>query len=230
MEREGLRSLDSDAFARFSEAVQPLSEFMMYYDSALSIVRSKVEALDKEFEVKHQRNPVENIKSRLKKPSSIIEKLQREGYEITLENARKYVTDIAGIRIICTFTKDIIHIANLLMNQDDVKTILLKDYINHPKPNGYRSLHLIVEVPVFLSTGRKNVTVEIQIRTVAMDFWACIEHKINYKKNIPNKEVISERLHEIALQITNIDLEMQSIDEKITAQEAVDEEVSKSGV
>jgi putative GTP pyrophosphokinase len=199
----------------FSKALQPIKEFMMNYSCAMEVVKTKIDVLNKEFQVRTCRNPVESVVSRLKEPSSIIAKLERLGHEKTIEEAEKYILDIAGVRIICSFVKDIYMIAELLMKQEDLKLLRMKDYIRNPKPNGYRSLHLILSVPIVLSTGKKDVMVEVQIRTSAMDFWASIEHKITYKKDFPEKERITRQLRECAEQINTIDMRMEKIDEAI---------------
>ena len=154
---------------------------MMRYTCAIREVKTKLEVLNDELSVKNQRNPIEMIKSRVKKPKSIVEKLQRRGFEISLESMEKNLDDVAGIRIICSFLDDIYEVADMLIRQDDVKVIAVKDYIQNPKPNGYRSYHMIIEIPVFFSDSKKPIRVEVQIRTIAMDFWASLEHDLKYK-------------------------------------------------
>ena len=153
----------------------------MRYTCAIREVKTKLEVLNDELSVKNQRNPIEMIKSRVKKPKSIVEKLQRRGFEISLESMEKNLDDVAGIRIICSFLDDIYEVADMLIRQDDVKVIAVKDYIQNPKPNGYRSYHMIIEIPVFFSDSKKPIRVEVQIRTIAMDFWASLEHDLKYK-------------------------------------------------
>lgn len=196
-------------------SVQPFKEMLMYYECALLEIKTKVEVLDKGFEVKYQRNPVQTIKTRLKKPVSIVEKLDKLGLPRTIDNMEEHIHDIAGIRIICSFIEDIYTIAELLTGQDDVILLQKKDYIQHPKPNGYRSLHLLVEVPIFLSNQKKPVCVEVQLRTVAMDFWASTEHNIKYKKDVPNRSAITERLRLCAEKVASLDFEMQEIEREI---------------
>ena len=156
-------------------------EVQLVYNSALKEIGTKLEILNDEFQHVHQYNPIEHIKSRIKSPESIVKKLKKHGYESSIQNMVKYVNDIAGIRVICSFTSDIYRIAEMLINQNDIRVLSVKDYILNPKPSGYKSYHLIVTVPIFLSDRIVDAKVEIQIRTVAMDFWASLEHKIHYK-------------------------------------------------
>lgn len=165
---------------RFSE-VDAWKTNMFLYNAALKEVGTKIEILNEEFLNVHNYNPIEHIKSRVKSPESIVRKLKRNGYEVTIENMVKHLNDIAGIRIICSFTSDIYMIAEMISNQSDITVIQIKDYIANPKENGYKSYHLVVSVPIYLSDGPVDVKVEIQIRTIAMDFWASLEHKIYYK-------------------------------------------------
>ena len=165
---------------RFSE-VDAWKTNMFLYNAALKEVGTKIEILNEEFLNVHNYNPIEHIKSRVKSPESIVKKLKRNGYEVTIENMVKHLNDIAGIRIICSFTSDIYMIAEMISNQSDITVIQIKDYIANTKENGYKSYHLVVSVPIYLSDGPVDVKVEIQIRTIAMDFWASLEHKIYYK-------------------------------------------------
>ena len=159
-------------------------EVTLIYNSALKQMETKMEILNEEFQHIHQYNPIEHIKARMKTAESIVKKLRRQGYESTIENMVKYINDIAGIRIICSFTSDIYRIADLIREQKDLNIVEIKDYITYPKESGYRSFHMIVTVPVYLSDRIVDTKVEVQIRTVAMDFWASLEHKIRYKKDI----------------------------------------------
>ena len=156
-------------------------EVILIYNSALKQISTKLEILNDEFQHVHQYNPIEHIKSRIKTSESIVKKLKKNGYESTIENMVKYVNDIAGIRVICSFTSDIYEIAEMIRDQSDIRVISVKDYIVSPKASGYRSYHMLVTVPVYLSDRIVDTKVEIQIRTVAMDFWASLEHKIHYK-------------------------------------------------
>ena len=167
-----------------TEGIDSWETMMFLYNSALKEVGTKLEILNDEFVHIHKYNPIEYIKSRIKTPESIVKKLKRDGYESTIENMRNYINDIAGIRIICSFREDIYFLADCLLEQDDVTLVQRKDYIENPKENGYRSLHLIVEVPIFLEHKKKMMKVEVQLRTIAMDFWASLEHKLKYKKDI----------------------------------------------
>ena len=188
---------------------------MLMYDSALREVSTKLEILNNEFKLNHQYNPIEHITSRLKSPQSIAKKLQHNNREITVENIVKYINDVAGIRIICSFTSDIYRIADLIAAQSDVNVLKVKDYITCPKPNGYTSYHMIISVPIFLSDTMLNVKVEIQIRTIAMDFWASLEHKIYYKFEGNAPERIRKELKECAEIVSFLDHKMLSLNEEI---------------
>lgn len=154
---------------------------IMMYTCAIREVKTKLEVLNDELSVRNQRNPIEMIKSRVKKPMSIVEKLRRRGLPVSLESMMDHLDDVAGIRVICSFVDDIYAIADMLVSQDDITVIATKDYIKNPKPNGYRSYHLIIEIPVFFSHEKRDMRVEVQIRTIAMDFWASLEHDLKYK-------------------------------------------------
>ena len=190
---------------------KPFVELMMYNRCAIREIETKLRVLDEEFSIRADRNPIQTIKSRVKKPISIIEKLQRRGYEVTVENMQEHLTDIAGVRVICSFIEDIYKLAELLLSQDDIILVEIKDYIKNPKPNGYRSLHLIIEIPIFLSHEKKHMRVEVQFRTIAMDFWASLEHQLKYKKKIENPEKIANELKYCADVITEVDMRMQDI-------------------
>lgn len=188
---------------------------MLMYDSALKEVNTKLEILNEEFKLRHQYNPIEHITSRLKTPQSIAKKLRHNNRELTIENIVKYVNDVAGIRIICSFTSDIYRIADLIAKQNDVQVLKVKDYIMFPKPNGYSSYHMIVAVPIYLSNRVVNVKVEIQIRTIAMDFWASLEHKIYYKFEGNAPERIRKELKECADIVSFLDHKMLTLNEEI---------------
>ena len=190
---------------------KPFVELMMYNRCAIREIETKLRVLDEEFSIRADRNPIQTIKSRVKKPISIIEKLQRRGYEVTVESMQEHLTDIAGVRVICSFIEDIYKLAELLLSQDDIILVEIKDYIKNPKPNGYRSLHLIIEIPIFLSHEKKHMRVEVQFRTIAMDFWASLEHQLKYKKKIENPEKIANELKYCADVITEVDMRMQDI-------------------
>ena len=194
---------------------------MMVYNSAIKEIRTKLEVLNDEFQMTWDRNPIETIKSRIKQPMSIIEKLKRKGISID-ELGLASLNDIAGVRVICAFVEDIYTVADMLTKQDDIKILECKDYIKNPKPNGYRSLHLVVEVPVFLSDRKQPVKVEVQIRTIAMDFWASLEHDIHYKKNVANTKEVSKELKKCADIIYAKDIHMQNIRKMIQTEESED--------
>ena len=201
------------------DQARQFQQAMMRYTCAIREVKTKLEVLNDELSVKNQRNPIEMIKSRVKKPKSIVEKLQRRGFEISLESMEKNLDDVAGIRIICSFLDDIYEVADMLIRQDDVKVIAVKDYIQNPKPNGYRSYHMIIEIPVFFSDSKKPIRVEVQIRTIAMDFWASLDHQLKYKKSfIDDNGEISEELKQCAEVIAGTDVKMMEIRKKIEAQ------------
>lgn len=204
-----------------SSAIRPTDRFnkiMCWYGCAIREVRTKLEVLNDEFQSTTARNPIDNIKSRIKKPMSIYEKLQRRGFPITMESILENLHDVAGIRVICPFIDDIYTVANMLIAQDDITLIQKKDYIKNPKPNGYRSLHLVVEVPIFLSSGKQMMKVEVQIRTIAMNFWASLEHQIHYKKSQDNVEDVVSQLTDCANVIYDTDLQMQNIRKQLEAE------------
>ena len=192
-------------------------EVQLIYNSALKQISTKLEILNDEFQHVHRYNPIEHIKSRIKTPESIVKKLKKHGYESTIDNMVKYVNDIAGIRVICSFTSDIYQIAEMISNQSDIKVISVKDYIVNPKPSGYKSYHMLVTVPVYLSDRIADTKVEIQIRTVAMDFWASLEHKIHYKFEGDAPEHIKSELVECAKMVSDLDARMLSLNEEILA-------------
>ena len=205
---------------KISDDINTWEEVNLLYNAALKQIRTKIEILNEEFQEVHRYNPIEHIKSRLKAPESIVKKLRRNGYESTIENMVRYVNDIAGIRIICSFTSDIYRIAEMISSQKDIRVLIVKDYIMNPKDSGYRSYHMIVSLPVYLSDRIVNVKVEIQIRTVAMDFWASLEHKIQYKFEGKAPAHINSELHECAMMVANLDARMLSLNEEILSIEA----------
>lgn len=190
-------------------------EVILIYSSALKMISTKLEVLNDEFHHVHRYNPIEHIKSRIKTSESIVKKLKKHGYESTIQNMVEHVNDIAGIRVICSFASDIYQIAEMLSKQSDIKVISIKDYITNPKPSGYRSYHMLVTVPVYLSDRIVDTKVEIQIRTVAMDFWASLEHKINYKfeGNVP--VYIRNELIECSKMVSELDKRMLSLNEEV---------------
>lgn len=199
------------------DQVDSWNEVLLVYRSALKEINTKLEILNDEFQHVHRYNPIEHIKSRIKTSESIVKKLKRKGYESTIENMVEHVDDIAGIRIICSFTSDIYQIAEMLANQNDIKVISIKDYIKNPKASGYKSYHMLVTIPIFLSDRTIETKVEIQIRTVAMDFWASLEHKIHYKFEGNAPEHIQKELAECASMVSELDARMLSLNEEIHA-------------
>ena len=197
-----------------SSDVDSWREVILIYTSALKEIGTKLEILNDEFQHVHQYNPIEHIKSRIKTSESIV-KLKKHGYESTIDNMINYINDIAGIRIICSFTTDIYRIAEMLERQSDIKIISIKDYIKRPKSSGYKSYHMIVSIPIYLSEKRVDAKVEIQIRTVAMDFWASLEHKINYKFDVNVPEYIKEELYACAKMVSELDAKMLSLNEEV---------------
>ncbi|MCI9445852.1 MAG: response regulator [Lachnospiraceae bacterium] len=193
------------------------NRLMMEYRSAIKEVETKLQVLNEEFSQEYNRNPFESIKSRLKSPDSIFEKLRRKGYPLTLDAIRDNLSDVAGVRVICSFPDDIYRLGGLLTKQDDIILLQAKDYIKNPKPNGYRSLHYILDVPIFLSHEKKYMNVEVQFRTIAMDFWASLEHKLRYKKTWQREDAdeIVAQLKECADSIEDLDHQMQKIRDKI---------------
>lgn len=190
-------------------------EVTLIYNSALKQISTKLEILNDEFQHVHRYNPIEHIKSRIKTPESIVKKLKKHGYESTIGNMVRYVNDIAGIRVICSFTSDIYQIAEMISNQSDINVISVKDYIVNPKPSGYKSYHMLVTVPVYLSDRIEQTKVEIQIRTVAMDFWASLEHKIHYKFEGNAPDSIKDQLVECSRIVSDLDARMLSLNKEI---------------
>ena len=195
--------------------VDSWKEVTLIYNSALKEIGTKLEILNDEFQHVHRYNPIEHIKSRLKSPESIVKKLKKRGYESTIENMVEYINDIAGIRVICSFTSDIYQIAEMISNQSDIKVLSVKDYIKNPKPSGYRSYHMLVSIPIFLSDRTADTKVEIQIRTVDMDFWASLEHKINYKFEENAPDFIQNELVQCSKIISELDDRMKMLNEKV---------------
>lgn len=205
-----------DKATKLFEQTKPFSELIMRYKCAMLEVRTKLDVLNTQLSLENDRNPFESISCRIKSVQSILEKLERKGLELTSESIEKNLNDVAGIRVICSFPDDIYVLADRLCSQDDIRLVEKKDYIKNPKPNGYRSLHLIVEIPIFLMDGKKYMRVEVQFRTIAMDFWASLEHKLKYKKDIPGDiDDISRRLKECSDEISMLDLKMQEIHKQI---------------
>lgn len=184
---------------------------MMFYECALLEIKTKLDVLDKELSMSNNRSPIESVKMRIKTPSSIYEKLTRKGIEFSVDAISANLEDVAGIRVVSLFIDDIYAIRDYLLKQDDIKVIQEKDYIKNPKDNGYRSLHLIIEIPIFLSNEKKQMHVEVQLRTIAMDFWASVEHHIKYKKNIKNDETVTEEMKYAAELMNQLDKRMMQL-------------------
>lgn len=193
------------------EEMYKFIELEHLYESAIREVKTKLEILDSEFRTKYAYNPIHHIEDRLKSPKSIFEKLRRKDKTFSVESAKNNLYDIAGVRVICNYIDDIYTVADLLTAQDDVKLVTRKDYIREPKPNGYRSLHLVIQTPVYLSETKEQVFVEVQIRTIAMDFWASLEHELKYKTDNEVSAELAERLKQCAETIAATDVEMQEI-------------------
>ncbi|GAE31235.1 GTP pyrophosphokinase [Halalkalibacter hemicellulosilyticus] len=213
--------IDMNQLKKFKHEV---TRFMMAYKFALDKMDTKIDILKQEFEYIHEYNPIEHVSSRLKSPESLLTKIQRKKIPLSLNGIKEQVHDIAGIRITCSFLSDIYTISDMIQRQKDLQVIEMKDYIASPKPNGYRSLHLIVEVPVFMSDREIHVYVEVQIRTIAMDFWASLEHKIFYKynKTIPTRLV--NELKEAAESASALDYKMETIHKEVTNIKAAQDE------
>ena len=200
-----------------NESMDQYRRLIMQYECAMLEVKTKLDVLNSELSLQHSRNPFETIKCRIKSAESILEKMERNGIPLTVENVEKNLNDIAGIRVICSFPDDIYMLADCLLEQDDIKLIAKKDYIKNPKPNGYRSLHLILEIPIFLTDEKKPMRVEVQFRTIAMDFWASLEHQLRYKKDFDFTEDMAKELQDCAELSAKLDSRMDSLRERVEA-------------
>lgn len=211
---EGLKILVQDR-------IYPYRELMAYYNCAMMEVSTKFNVLNEELSLQYDRNPIETIKTRLKSPESIMEKLKRRGaaFPLSVEKIEQELNDIAGVRVICSYPSDIYMLSEAFLRQDDVTLVERKDYIKNPKPNGYRSLHLIVEVPIFLHNQKKMMKVEVQFRTISMDWWASLEHKIRYKKSIENAEYMEKELKECAEISAGLDARMERLQRQANAEQ-----------
>ncbi|CDD34176.1 relA/SpoT domain protein [Roseburia sp. CAG:309] len=207
--------IPADAGHVFIDQETEFRQMMMMYSCAIKEIKTKLQVLNDELSIKRQRNPIEFIKTRVKQPDSIASKLRRKGYPVTVQSVFENLSDVAGVRVICAFIDDIYKVADMLTAQDDIELIKRKDYIKNPKMNGYRSLHLIIEVPVFFSDHKEQIRVEVQIRTIAMDFWASLEHQLKYKKDIDDAESIMYELRACADVINRTDYHMQSLRDRI---------------
>ena len=222
--------MNSPESLQFLNNATKFYNLMMMYRCAIREIQTKLEVLDDEFSVENNRNPISFIKTRIKKPNSIYDKLQKMGYEFTTENIQTYLNDVAGVRIVCAFIDDIYMISDLITQQDDIKVIEIKerDYISSPKPNGYRSYHVIVGVPVYCLDGMEYFPVEIQFRTMSMDFWASMEHRISYKKERADKEQLKDELREYANMLVEIESRFEQYNETDHQQEKRTAEVKQS--
>lgn len=221
-------NIPEDTAHIFAQTAQQFNEIMMMYQCAIQEVTTKLEVLSREMSVRNNRNPIETIKYRIKKPQSIAQKLIKNGYEVSIDSVSKNLNDVAGVRVICSFIDDIYTIAKMLTNQDDIHLVQVKDYIKNPKENGYRSYHMIIEIPVFFSDKTMNMRVEIQIRTIAMDFWASLEHELRYKKDIDQDGEIGDELKACAEIINQTDCKMQSLRNRIYDKGAVNLDLDKT--
>ena len=213
--------VNSNALDKIEDNMMPLKRLMAYYRCAIMEVETKFNVLNEEFSLEYDRNPIETIKTRLKSTESIIKKLVRRNFPLTVDSIEANLNDIAGVRVVCSFLEDIYLLADCLLQQDDVKLIQVKDYIKNPKPNGYRSLHLIIEIPIFLKDEKKDMRVEDQLRTIAMDFLASLDHKLSYKKDIPEEEakLLRQELLECAQISADLDVRMGEIKNRIVNKE-----------
>ena len=206
-----LKRIDEDTLNWVKRKSKEVARLMSYYRCAMMEVETKLNVLNEEFSWEMDHNPISSIKKRLKSMPSIIGKLERKGHPLSMENIEEHLMDVAGVRVICSFPEDVYAVRDALIRQDDVVLLEEKDYIKNPKPNGYRSLHLIVGIPIFLAKEKKMMKVEVQLRTIAMDFWASLEHQLRYKKNSCFTEEMAEELTECARNSADLDLRMDAI-------------------
>ena len=226
-ERFVRNSLMSDEFLDFvNKNMKPIEKQMSYYQCAIMEVETKFKVLNEQYSLEYDRNPIEGIKTRVKSYDSILRKIRRKNIPMTLKGIEENIRDIAGVRVICSFPDDIYELAESFLRQDDITLIEKKDYIKNPKPGGYRSLHLIVSVPIFLQDGKRNMTVEVQLRTIAMDFWASLEHKLRYKKDIPadKAKYLEDEMLACAQISADLDMRMQNVRDVIAENAKPDEQ------
>lgn len=214
-----------DAFQELSidlamEITKPYTRLMGYYKCAMMEIETKFNVLNEEYSLMHDYNPINSIKARLKSPTSIKEKLKKKGIPFSLAAIEEHIRDVAGIRVVCNSPEDVYTLAEALIRQDDITLIEKKDYIKNSKPNGYRSYHLIVSIPIFLAHEKKEMKVEIQLRTIAMDFWATLEHRLRYKKDTPFTEDMAKELYECARISAELDLRMEALKKKVDTPES----------
>lgn len=215
------RILSDEFIDMVKKNLEPMETLMAYYRCAIMEIETKFNVLNEQFSLEYDRNPIESIKSRVKSVESIAKKIRRKNLPLSLETLENKIQDIAGVRVICSFPEDIYMLADCIITQDDITLLEIRDYIKNPKPSGYRSLHLIVAIPIFLKNEKKSMTVEIQLRTIAMDFWASLEHKLRYKKEIPEevKDRLAKELSDTAEQIARLDERMQEVRNKLAEYE-----------
>lgn len=223
-------NLLSDEFIEFVQKnKKPFDTLMSYYQCAIMEVETKFKVLSEEYSLEYDRNPIENIKSRVKSFDSLLKKIRRKNIPLTMTSIEENIQDIAGVRVICSFPDDIYRLADCLLSQDDIILLEKKDYIKNPKPSGYRSLHLIIQTPIFLQEGKRMVTVEVQLRTIAMDFWASLEHKLRYKKNISEEQSVflAEEMSQCAEISASLDERMQKVKDMLIQSEQESKEPEK---
>lgn len=213
-----MQSIDSDMIDWMQKKMKDFNLLMSYYRCAMMEIETKFKVLNEEFSLEHDRNPISSIKSRIKSFESITEKVERKGLPFEVDSVEKYINDVAGIRVICTFPEDVYLLADALLKQDDIMLIRRKDYIAEPKENGYRSLHLIVAVPIYLAHEKRLMKVEIQLRTLAMDFWASLEHQLRYKKDFEFTKEMADELKLCAEQSAALDLRMEALRKQVNSQ------------
>ena len=207
--------LQADSWEELKEKSQPYIKLMSYYKCAMMEIETKFNVLNEEFSLQHDRNPISSIKGRLKSPGSIVNKIRKKDLPYNLETVAEHVHDVAGVRVCCSFIEDVYMLADALLNQDDVTLIERKDYIASPKSNGYRSLHLIVELPIFLANETRKMKVEIQLRTIAMDFWASLEHQLRYKKDFEFTQAMADELLSCAELSAALDRKMDALRDQV---------------
>ncbi len=207
--------IQTDSWEDIKEKSEPYIKLMSYYKCAMMEIETKFNVLNEEFSLQHDRNPISSIKCRLKSPGSIVNKIKKNDLPYTLDSVEEHIRDVAGVRVCCAFIEDVYMLADALLNQDDVTLIEKKDYIASPKPNGYRSLHLIVEIPIFLANEKRTMKVEIQLRTIAMDFWASLEHQLRYKKDFEFTQAMADELLSCAELSAALDRKMDALREQV---------------
>lgn len=222
-ERKLLETLFDEDMLNWSKGIlQDYNRMMAYYRCAIMEVETKFNVLNEEFSLRYDRNPISGIKSRLKRLDSIREKMLRKGYTFSIGEIENNIHDVAGVRVICSFVDDVYLLADALLKQDDITLLERKDYIANPKPNGYRSLHLIVSVPIFLEHEKRMMKVEIQLRTIAMDFWASLEHQLRYKKDFDFTEDMAQELLDCALLSARLDARMDALRDRVESENTYD--------